>query len=408
MHKEEAMAGATHSIFGRTSMDIIPNEQAVAQLKTSASKGNLIAVIGTGVSMALTDGENPALSWRGLIQHGFTYGVTKAKITKRQNVFWRNQINSKDLDDLLAAAEFVGRKLEAPDGAVYARWLEQVFENVEPLDNEMANAVRALHSAAIPLCTLNYDHLLERITGLPSVTLKDTRSVNRWISGERPSVLHLHGSWETPSTCILGIRDYETTLGDDVRVLIQRALASFHHLLFVGCGDTFADPNFSALIRWSREKMKAAAPQHYALVPQDQLSDRNADRAWLSFVDPISYGTDHCDLPGFLLKHFGRDSMTKEGSLTRLVPLDCEQENVLRSANSDTKSIISFKNSRSYPVKLYWIDSDGDRIFLHETIEPGETKSQRSFLTHVFVVTDTNERCLGIYTPVNERCIAVI
>jgi hypothetical protein len=322
----------------------------------------------------------------GLIQHGFTYGVTKAKITKRQSVFWQNQIKSKDLDDLLAAAEFVGRKLEAPDGDVYARWLQQVFEDVEPLDNDMATAVRALHNAGIPLCTLNYDNLLERITGLPSFTLKETTRVVQWVRG-RPGVLHLHGSWEVPSTCILGIRDYETTLGNDVRDLIQRALTSFHHLLFLGCGDTFADPNFSALIRWSRQKLKTAALQHYALVAQDQVSDRNTDRAWLGFVDPISYGTDHSDLPAFLLRHFGRDSTT---GLKRLVPLDCEQENVLRSANFDTKTIISFKNSRSRPVKLYWIDYDGDRLFI-ELLNPGETKSQRSFLTHMFVVTDSND-----------------
>jgi hypothetical protein len=67
---------------------------------------------------------------------------------------------------------------------------------------------------------------------------------------ESSAILHLHGSWDAPSTCILGIRDYQTTMGNDVRDLIQRSLGSFRRLLFIGCGETFADPNFSALIKW--------------------------------------------------------------------------------------------------------------------------------------------------------------
>ena len=295
---------ATRKSLGRAKARITADAEAIAQLKKSARDGKLVAVIGTGVSMALTDGKNSALSWKGLIENGFAYGVTKGKITAEQSASWKNQLNSNDLDELLGAAEFMGRKLLAPDGDLYARWLETVFKNVEPLDNEMARAVRVLHAAGVPFCTLNYDHLLERTMGLTTVSFKDTSNVTAWVRRENPGVLHLHGSWDSPSTCILGIRDYETTLGDDVRDLIQRALASFNHLLFLGCGDTFSDPNFSALIKWLREKLRTAAPQHYALVSEDQVSARNADPAWHGFVEPISFGKDRSLLPAFLLKHF--------------------------------------------------------------------------------------------------------
>jgi hypothetical protein len=181
----------------------------------------------------------------------------------------------------------------------------------------MAKAIGALHAAGVPFCTLNYDQLLERVTELPSINFKETPKVTAWVRRESQSqgILHLHGSWDTPSTCILGIRDYETTLSDEVRDLIQRALASFSRLLFLGCGDTFADPNFSALIKWLREKLKTAAPQHYALVSADQVASRNADPAWHGFVEPISYGADRRDLPAFLLKHFP-PTMKKERRLS--------------------------------------------------------------------------------------------
>jgi hypothetical protein len=142
-------------------------ENALTQLKDSAREKKLVGVIGTGVSMALTNGKNPALSWRGLIESGFAYGLTKAKITPSQKAAWTTQLSSDDMDDLLGAAEFMSRKLDAPNGDLYARWLESVFKDSAPENAGMVNAIRALQSAEIPLCTLNYDSLLERVMRWP-------------------------------------------------------------------------------------------------------------------------------------------------------------------------------------------------------------------------------------------------
>ena len=278
-------------------------------------------IVGTGVSMGLTDGKNPTLSWKGLIQDGFAHGVTKGKITPAQAKAWETQLDSNDLDDLLGAAEFMGRKLEAPQGDLYARWLENVFKAVQPANKNLENAMGAFQTAGVPFCTLNYDHLLERTTDLPSITLGETSKVAAWMRRESSGILHLHGSWEAPASCVLGIRDYETTLGNEVRDLFQRNLAVFNRLLFIGCGDTFADPNFSALIKWLRGKMKSAAPQHYALVSDGEVAARHADPSWHGFVEPVSYGASHKELPDFLRSLFpvpttttgrGRDSAPTE------------------------------------------------------------------------------------------------
>jgi SIR2-like protein/NACHT domain-containing protein len=279
-------------------------ENALTQLKDSAREKKLVGVIGTGVSMALTNGKNPALSWRGLIESGFAYGLTKAKITPSQKAAWTTQLSSDDMDDLLGAAEFMSRKLDAPNGDLYARWLESVFKDSTPENAGMVNAIRALQSAEIPLCTLNYDSLLERVTGLGVINFGETPKVAAWMRRESQGILHLHGCWDAPSSCVLGIRDYETTVSNEVRDLIQRTLSSFGRLLFIGCGDTFADPNFSALIRWLREKLKTATPQHYALVSAAEEAKRHADPSWHGFVEPISYGAERKDLPAFLLAQF--------------------------------------------------------------------------------------------------------
>ena len=300
---------------------------ALSQIKQSASERRLVVVIGTGVSLALTNGKRPNLSWKGLIGNGFEFAETKGKIQSAQRKAWEGQLNSADVDDLLGAAEFMSRKLGSPNGELYARWLENEFKNVSPEHRGMINAIVALQATDIPICTLNYDRLLEDVTGLASISMSETNRVAAWMRREEKGVLHLHGVWDQPNSCVLGIRDYETTLSDDVRDLIQRALSSFGRLLFIGCGDTFSDPNFSALIDWLRKNLKAAAPQHYALVRSADVARRHADTSWQGFVDPIGYGENVGDLSGFLLNTFPKKAPAKTSRGTRALKTKDSAEN---------------------------------------------------------------------------------
>jgi len=294
----------------------VADSDRLLRLTQSASRGELVAVIGTGMSVGLTDNKFSALTWKGLILHGFAYGVAKGKITDSQSKAWKTQLESSDMDDLLGAAEFMGRKLEAPSGSLYARWLESVFKSVQPTNDAMKKGVEALRDAGILICTLNYDPLLERVTGLPTINLFETAKVTQWMRRDTAGVLHLHGSWDAPATCILGIRDYESTLRDDTRDLIQRSLGSFRRLLFIGCGDTFADPNFSALIEWLKRHLGSATPEHYALVRNREVASRNADPTWHGFVEPIGYGEKYEHLPRFLAETFASPPNTTQKKTT--------------------------------------------------------------------------------------------
>lgn len=161
---------------------------AIAQIRDSLRRGKLVAIIGTGSSGALTNGSAPALSWCGLVKDGFAYALKKGLITGPQATAWEPQLGSSDLDDLLAAAEFVGRKLGAPDGDLYARWLRVAFEHVRVTNSEMADAIRSLADANVPLCTTNYDCLLESVTELPTINFSDTMKVTSWMRRETSAV----------------------------------------------------------------------------------------------------------------------------------------------------------------------------------------------------------------------------
>lgn len=304
------------------------------KIAASVNNQELVAVIGTGVSLALTGSAIPTLSWRGLIRDGFAYAVRKGRMKEAQAQTWNAQLESYDIDELLLGAEFMGRKLDAPGGDLYARWLKSVFEKIPVTNRAMAHAISAIQAAGVPLCTLNYDSLLEQATGLPTIRLAESVQVSEWMLRHKPGILHLHGSWDVSESCILGIRDYESTLRNEVRDLIQRSLGSFKRLLFIGCGDTFSDPNFQALVLWLRKNMRAATPQHYALVSEKEAATYHADPHWHGFVEPLSYGVDHRSLPESILNLFPpkaklnvKDRVTGSTALNR----DKEHEKVLRA-----------------------------------------------------------------------------
>lgn len=279
------------------------HDRAITFLQQAASERKLVAIIGTGVSIGLAPG-NPALSWTGLVKEGFAYALRKGKITQKQSDYWQSQIDSTEMDELLLAAEFIGGRLGAPNGDLYTRWLDDAFATVRPTQKQMIDAVTILKAAEIPLCTLNYDHLLEDVTQLPPITIDDKRRATAFFRRDVRGILHLHGSFQQPRTCVLGVRDYAITLDSEVRDLLQRTISTFGYLLFIGCGGTFADPNFSNLIRWLRSNLGAAAPEHHALVLDKDVTRCESDPAWHGFVRPVGYGANHDDLPAFIDRCF--------------------------------------------------------------------------------------------------------
>lgn len=276
--------------------------EKIESVKRSAEKGELVVVVGTGVSLALTGGKYPHLSWTGLIKNGFDYALNKGRMDEPQRQRFELQLESSDVDELLSAAEFMGKKIDSPSGDLYKRWMYSLFESVKPEVNQMYEAISSIAALNIPIATLNYDTLVEDVSGLRSISVSDLRSTTNWMRGSEKGVLHLHGSWQEPESCVLGIRDYEKTIGSETRELFQRSLGVFKRLLFIGCGDTFSDPNFSALIQWLRRNMGATALQHYALVSNDQCPGRNKDASWQGFVEPLGFGDSRGELPSYLIK----------------------------------------------------------------------------------------------------------
>jgi hypothetical protein len=84
---------------------------------------------------------------------------------------------------MLSAAEKISRKLGAPDGGEYRRWLR---ETIRELKAEHRDVLEALRDLKVALATTNYDGLIEEVTKLPAVTWMDGAKVERVVRGDEP------------------------------------------------------------------------------------------------------------------------------------------------------------------------------------------------------------------------------
>ena len=290
---------------------------ALEDIKGSAAAGKLVVVSGAGISMSLAHRTTPAVNWPALLDHAFMFAQRKGKLDEVQYRRWKDALTSSDLDDLLSAADFVSRKLGGGSGLLYAQWLNEAFSGLRTRSGPMRDALAALDRSRIPICTLNYDTLAERVTRLPSIHMGEPRKVMDWARRDGAGVLHLHGVWDVPETCVLGISDYIKATSDEFRNNLQRALSSFNRLLFIGCGDTINDPNFSSLITWMKAVVGSAGLQHYALVHNNAVEAKDKDELWHGFVQPIGYGDSYDDLPKLIIKEVASAAPTNKVSPRR-------------------------------------------------------------------------------------------
>ncbi|OWK28609.1 SIR2 family protein [Sphingomonas mucosissima] len=299
----------------------------IEDIRASAKAGQLVIVTGAGTSLAIAHPTTPASDWPSLLRGSFQYAKALGRIDEKQHKRWADTIASGDLDELLGAAEFVGRKLDGRSGLLFARWLDSTFSRLKlagshPLRTCISDLVRC----GVPISTLNYDTLLEKATRLPAVSMSNPRRVMDWARREVPGILHLHGVWDEPETVVLGVSDYNETTTDEFRLNLQRALSSFNRILFVGCGDTLYDPNLSALLRWMKDVLGAAGLQHYAAVRNSEVEEKLRDPLWQGLVVPIGYGDNYADLPGFLTKSILEE--LNQGKRSRSKKADQDAESV--------------------------------------------------------------------------------
>ncbi|HEX3110618.1 MAG TPA: hypothetical protein VHU41_16095, partial [Thermoanaerobaculia bacterium] len=120
-------------------------------LRKELAAGNVLVVVGTGVSIQASGGDKRA-SWDGLILDGIDYAASHALLADDEAAALRDTLKT----DRLAVAERVSAVVREGD---FRRWLQESVGKLPLRDTEIVDAV---HAIGAPLATTNYDNLLSR------------------------------------------------------------------------------------------------------------------------------------------------------------------------------------------------------------------------------------------------------
>src|SRR5438552_11906170 len=78
------------------------------------------------------------------------------------------------------------------------------------------------------------------------------------------------------------------------------------------------------------------------------------------------------------------------------------EEKGVRALKSDIPTSIEFLNRGQQPIKLYRLDEEGKRVFVAE-LKTGERRTEATFLTHPWLLTDEQDNALALHYPDAEK-----
>jgi hypothetical protein len=232
------------------------------------------------------DGHKVA-TWSGLLEHGVDRLIAIGAADGGEEML-RNMIRSGITDFMISAAGMITERFKARSEGTLRSWLEETIGVLQLQDATLLQQIANLPGL---VATLNYDNLLEEVTGRPATTWQEANAVQDVLRGTREAILHLHGEYQKPESVVLGLDTYHKVKDDPHGKAIMQCLTLSKTLLFVGCGDTVLDPNFQQLITWGKEALKDVVPRHRLLCRASELGafqQKLADAPWLQ---PIPMAT---------------------------------------------------------------------------------------------------------------------
>lgn len=274
----------------------------IEKLKGAVASGRVVTIVGTGVSVAITAGQKiegfSVATWPGLLSHGAKHARDLGLADDGDVKLWTDQIASGKTKFLINAAQDIADCLRGKSPGVFRGWLKETVGKLELRDRALVDALANLPGV---LATLNYDGLLSLATGRRAITWQDADAVQDLLLGDgTTAVLHLHGHWEVPDSVVLGLESYLRVKAAPHARAVLELFTIDRTLLFVGCGDTIQDPNFTRLIEWTEAALSDVSPRHFLLCRSGELEEFRKKLAAAPWLRPLDYGAEYDDLLPFV------------------------------------------------------------------------------------------------------------
>lgn len=344
------------------------------ELYQAVCENDLVFMFGTGISASLS-GEN--FGWYKWIADGIA-GLKDRTIAASLQA----ELDSDSSADNLI--KVVGRVIEAAkaDGS-YSAWMHASFEVAAINNTELAQTLKKLTIFNDVFATTNYDRLLERATGLKSLSYKQPNEAFEMLkSGQSDSILHIHGIYDSIrgiDNIVADQKQYDDILNDKGAQFIQNILGT-RTLIFVGCGKTTEDVNVRQFVDFARTHLKMDRPYYFlynSASPIEGLPDN---------IHLIPYGDQYSDLPGFL------EDLAVERIQHKIASLKVIGRTAFDKNESSTDSVLRYHYSqravpffgRTKELEKLWGFIDKDAAFSWWSVT-GQAGSGKSRLAYEFI-----------------------
>ncbi|KAI1389368.1 SIR2-like domain-containing protein [Hypoxylon trugodes] len=253
-------------------------KENITRIRIALSKGKLAICVGSGVTLySVRAGERRRMGWAGLIKNALQWlenqagpiaNQYRADMDYAREILARQQIGDQDLFEAINRLQ----KVMSKRNDLFSSWLRHQFETLYTLITrpQILDSLRELHRKGAMLFTTNYDDLLEKHIGIPSLTRTDENGVLAYERKSLDAVFHIHGHWQDPGTVVLSAEHYYTVKTHaGVQETLSHLLAT-KTVLFVGCGGGLGDPNVGPLLRWIGNRHAQRGAGHYILLAKHQ------------------------------------------------------------------------------------------------------------------------------------------
>jgi len=292
----------------RTSATSETNLNKRNELLHCMRNNQLVVVLGTGVSLQTVGhpGTGTAVAgWVGLLEHGLAHCGHHQLITPADAGIVDLQIKAGTTERLIDAAQIIHDCLAKRENQRYF-WLKESVGQLVAKDPRLIRAIEVLGGA---IATLNYDGLISQVTRRPPLHWRQQSEITRFLRFHRKDyTLHMHGYWEDPDSVVLDRKSYEAIKADLKMRSLLNHLARFETMLFIGCRQTFFDPNFQAWLDWAHNVLEGEKQRHYILCRSSEEADLLKELQPHGYLVPLVYGDTYEDLVPFL------DSLASESA----------------------------------------------------------------------------------------------
>ena len=255
--------------------------------KKAIEEDELVFVFGTGIFCALS---GKSYNWMQWLSDGISYIQKELEATSLAEEL-KNEHSSEGL------VRIAGKVIRAAkrDGT-YSAWMDSAFGQDKIQNPALAKTLRKLVSTQAVFATTNYDLMLEKATGLGSLSYQEPGRAFVMLDHRLSShVLHIHGVYDSASetdTIIADENQYAEILNNQGAQFIQEILGT-RTLVFIGCGKTMDDANITRLIEFAGKHLMMAR-KYYILTERSHWNDELPGN-----ITRIPYGDQFSDLPAF-------------------------------------------------------------------------------------------------------------